>query len=382
MTEASPLARYETMLHGLAQKGRLRSLSPRAGLDFSSNDYLGLATSKRLADAVAAALARGTPVGAGGSRLLRGNSPEHEELEAAAAAFFHAERALFFGGGYVANFAILTTLPQKGDLLILDELVHASAHEGAKAGRAQVVEAAHNDPGAIEDAIRGWRASGGVGRVWIAVESLYSMDGDRAMLDDLAALADRHDALLFIDEAHATGVYGPDGRGLAAAFEGRDNVVVLHTCGKALGGSGAIVTLPKVLCDFLVNRCRPFIYATAPSPLMAVAALEALAILRDEPERRQRLEGLVAFAGRELTARCGVTPSGSQIMPVVIGENGRTMALAAALQARGFDVRGVRPPTVPEGTARLRLSLTLNVDETAIAGLLDALAEQLPSLAA
>ncbi|MGH6854853.1 MAG: 8-amino-7-oxononanoate synthase [Aestuariivirga sp.] len=379
---ASPIARYDATLRGLARKGRLRTLSPRAGLDFASNDYLGLAASKRMAGAVAAALARGTPVGASGSRLLRGNSPEHEELEAVAAAFFHAERTLFFGGGYVANFAVLTTLPQRGDLLILDELIHASAHEGARAGRAQVVKVRHNDTDAVETAIRDWRATGGIGCIWIAVESLYSMDGDRAPLDDLMKLANCHDAFLFIDEAHATGVYGPDGRGLAAGFEGRDNVVVLHTCGKALGASGALVTAPKVLCEFLINRCRPFIYATAPSPLMAAAALEALAILRDEPGRREALARLVAFAGREVPARCGVTPSGSQILPVVIGGNARTMALATALQARGFDVRGVRPPTVPEGTARLRISLTLNVDETAVSNMLDALAEEQRSLSA
>jgi 8-amino-7-oxononanoate synthase len=311
-----PLERYEASLQGLAGNNRLRRLSPRTGLDFASNDYIGLATSKRLVDAVAAALANGTPVGAAGSRLLRGNAPEHEALEAAAAEFFGAERALFFGGGYVANFAVLTTLPQKGDLVVLDELIHASAHEGARAGRAQVVKAAHNDAGAVESAIREWRAAGGAGRVWIVVESLYSMDGDRAPLDDLVAIADRHDAFLFIDEAHATGVYGPEGRGLAHTFEGRDNIVVLHTCGKALGGSGALVTAPAALVEFLVNRCRPFIFATAPSPLMAVAAKEALAILRDEPERRDRLAHLVALAGTKAAARCEVTPSGSQILPM------------------------------------------------------------------
>ncbi|TIU04761.1 MAG: aminotransferase class I/II-fold pyridoxal phosphate-dependent enzyme, partial [Mesorhizobium sp.] len=182
MNEA-PFARYEATLQGLARKDRLRRLAPRAGLDFSSNDYLGLAGCRRLGDAVVAAIARGTPVGATGSRLLRGNAPEHEQLEAHAAAFFGAERALFFGGGYIANFAILTTLPQKGDLLILDELAHASMHEGARAGRAEFVLAAHNDVDAVEDAIARWRAEGGMGRVWIAVESLYSMGGDCAPLE-------------------------------------------------------------------------------------------------------------------------------------------------------------------------------------------------------
>ncbi|MDX8535274.1 8-amino-7-oxononanoate synthase [Mesorhizobium sp. VK25A] len=371
------LARYEATLQGLARKDRLRRLAPRAGLDFSSNDYLGLAACKRLGDAVAAAIARGTPVGATGSRLLRGNAPEHEELEAHAAAFFGAERALFFGGGYIANFAILTALPQKGDLLVLDELAHASMHEGARAGRAEFVLAAHNDVDAVEDQIARWRAEGGMGRVWIAVESLYSMGGDCAPLESLVALTDRHEAFIIVDEAHATGVWGPDGRGLAVAFEGRDNILALHTCGKALGASGALVTGPRTLCDYLVNRSRPFIYATAPSPLMAVAARKALAMLADEPMRRIQLHERIALAGRQLAERCGIKPSGTQIQPVVIGDNRRTMAVAAALQARGFDIRGIRPPTVPEGTSRLRISLTLNVDKAAISAMTDALVEAL-----
>jgi 8-amino-7-oxononanoate synthase len=313
---------------------------------------------------------------------LRGNAPEHEALEARAAAFFRAERALFFGSGYVANFALLATLPQSGDLLVLDALVHASAHEGARAGRAQFTKAAHNDAGAFEEAVRAWRDGGGRGRAWLAVESLYSMDGDRAPLDELVAVAERHDAMLLIDEAHATGVYGPDGRGLAASLEGRDNVMALHTCGKALGGAGALVSGPRVLCEFMLNRCRPFIYATAPSPLMAVAALEALEILEEEPERRQRLAHLISVAGRAALASGAAAPTGSQILPVLVGEDRAAVALAAGLQRRGFDVRAVRPPTVPAGTARLRISITLNVEEQAVGALFAALAEERGVLAA
>ena len=382
MSEAARLGRYEAMLRGLDRRQSLRRLSGRAGVDFASNDYLGLAGSARLREAVAAALADGVPVGATGSRLLRGNDPAHAALEEEAARFFGSEAALFFSGGYMANLAVIGTLPQKGDLLLMDELIHASAHEGARAGKAEPVLFAHNDVGAAEDAIRAFRTAGGTGKVWIAAESLYSMDGDRAPLADLLALADAHDGFLLVDEAHATGVYGPDGRGLSAAFEGRENVVVLHTCGKAMGGSGALVTLPQVLADIIVNRCRPFIFATAPSPLMAVAAREALAIMRDEPERRERLAALVAHAGRRLEATCGLAPSGSQILPVIVGDNGRAMALARLIQAAGYDVRGVRPPTVPQGTARLRISLTLNADLAAVDGLMDVLGAALAEKAA
>ncbi|WP_088344320.1 MULTISPECIES: 8-amino-7-oxononanoate synthase [Rhodomicrobium] len=373
---------YEDALAALEQRGRKRALAPRRGLDFASNDYLALSEAPEMRRALHEALERGVAVGAGASRLLRGNHPEHEALEAEAAAFFGAERALFLGGGYVANFALLSTLPQRGDLLVYDALIHASSHEGMRAGRAEHIAAAHNDAGAIEDAIAGWRTAGNKGRVWIAVESLYSMDGDRAPLADIIAIADRHDGILLIDEAHATGVFGPEGRGLGADYEGRENVISVHTCGKALGASGALICAPAVLCDFLVNRCRAFIYATAPSPLMAVAVGTALSLLRSQPERRARLHGLIEMANRRLEAECGVPGSGSQILPVIIGPDAETMALAARLQARGLDIRGIRPPTVPEGTARLRIALTLNVNEAQTAAMLDALAEEMRGLAA
>lgn len=357
-------------LNDLAARARLRHLQPRIGMDFSSNDYLGLASSPRLRAAVAAALARDVPVGSGGSRLLRGNDAEHEALETEAAAFFGSETALFFSSGYTANAALLSTLPQRGDLVVYDDLIHASAHEGMRLGRAACVGAMHNDADAFDDAITRWRRDGGTGRPWIAVESLYSMDGDAAPLNALLAVAERHEAMLLIDEAHATGVFGDNGRGFAAALEGRENIVSLHTCGKAMGCEGALVCGPRIVRDFLVNRGRGFIFSTAPSPLMASAVRESLRILADEPERRARLMALVAFAERAL-APCGISPAGSQILPLVIGEDAAAMALAAGVQAAGFDVRGIRPPTVPAGTARLRISITLNVDEAGIAALAD-----------
>lgn len=358
----------------LDSAARLRRLQPRTGLDFSSNDYLGLARAQRLRGAVAAALARGVSIGSGGSRLLRGNDPEHEALEAEAAAFFGSEAALFFSSGYAANAALLSTLPQRGDLIVHDALIHASAHEGMRLARAESVATPHNDATAVDQAIADWRRRGGTGRAWIAVESLYSMDGDRAPLADLAAVAARHAAMLLIDEAHATGVFGRGGRGLAADLEGAENVITLRTCGKALGCEGALLCGPRTMRDFLVNRGRAFIFSTAPSPLMASAVRESLRILADEPERRDRLSALTAFAERTL-APCGVTPTGSQILPLVIGEDAPTMRLAAALQAAGFDIRGIRPPTVPPGTARLRVSLTLNVGEAEIAALAETLLE-------
>lgn len=373
----SHYAKHLDDLAALEAAARRRRLVPRTGLDFSSNDYLGLSRDPALGAAIADAMARGVPTGSGGSRLLRGNDPEHEALETEAAAFFGAESALWFSTGYAANSAIISTLPQRGDLVVYDELIHASVHEGLRLTRADTREAPHNDVGAMQDAIAAWRSAGGKGRVWIAVESLYSMDGDRAPLADLAALAEAQEAVLIIDEAHATGVFGDAGRGLASALEGRENVITLHTCGKALGGEGALVCAPTVVTDFLVNRGRGFIFSTAPSPLMAAAVRAALRIIAEGDALRARLAGLIAHAERVLGPH-GALISGSQIMPVILGEDARTMRAAAAVQAAGFDVRGIRPPTVPAGTSRLRISLTLNVTQDDISALAAVLKQVLP----
>jgi 8-amino-7-oxononanoate synthase len=362
-------ANHERALDALKRRGRLRALEAAQGVDFTSNDYLGLAQSRALADAVSAAIARGVPVGAGGSRLLRGNHPEHEALEREAALFFGAETALFFGGGFVANTALLATLPARGDLIVYDELIHASAHDGMRLSKVEAAPARHNDAQSFEDAITYWRANGNGGQPWIVVESLYSMDGDRAPIDDLAAVAKRHDAMMIVDEAHATGVFGPDGRGFAAHLEGAENVITLHTCGKALGVTGALVLAPRTIRDFLVNRARAFIYATAPSPLIAAAVRVALDICRTEPERREELHRRIAFAA-SLLKTTRFQPSGSQIQPIIVGADAAALALASAMKARGYDIRAIRPPTVPEGTARLRLTITLNTDEAMLSKLI------------
>ncbi len=375
------LERYQKSLKNLERRNLRRRLSANQGIDFSSNDYLALSQANPIRDAVRRAVDRGVPTGAGASRLLRGNHEEIVALEAEAASFFGAQRALYVGGGYMANYALLTALPQRGDLVVYDALIHASSHDGMRAGKATCVEAAHNDLQGVEDAITTWRKGGNTGRAWILVESLYSMDGDQAPLSELMAIADRHEAFLLIDEAHATGVFGPEGRGLAAGFEGRDNVICLHTCGKALGAHGALICAPDVLCEYMVNRSRPFIYATAPSPLMAVAVRAALKILQDDPDRQENLQRLIAFANAALQERCAIPGSGSQIIPVVVGQDGRAMELAATLQAKDFDVRGIRPPTVPPGSARLRISLTLHVDEAQVASMIETLANELEKIA-
>jgi 8-amino-7-oxononanoate synthase len=354
------LSRYEHALEALNRRARLRALEGRAGIDFTSNDYLGLAESDALKAALIEALQRGVPVGAGGSRLLRGNHPEHEALEDEAKAFFGAESALFFGAGFAANAALISTLPQRGDLVLYDALVHASTHEGLGLTKATTEAFAHNDLMQLEEKLRAFRASNKEARCFIAIESLYSMDGDLAPLADIAKLAARYDAILFIDEAHSTGVQGPDGRGLSADLEGQANIISLHTCGKALGVSGALVLMPELLRRFMINRSRAFIYATAPSPLMAAGVRAALKICAKADDRRAALQERIGQLNGHLQ-KIGLPVTGTQIQPIVLGADRRALDMAQALASEGFDIRAIRPPTVPEGTARLRITLSANL---------------------
>ena len=364
-------------LDALAAKGRLRGLIPNRGVDFASNDYLGFASHPALAQAAQAALARGVPIGSGGSRLLRGNHPEHEALEAEAAAFFGGESALFLPTGFTANSALLATMPQRGDMIFHDRLIHASMHEGLRLTKAGHKRVAHNDVGAFADALAAWRNGGGMGTAWIVVESLYSMDGDCAPLAELSALASAQGAMLVVDEAHATGIFGPGGRGMVTALGARGpNVITLHTCGKALGVEGALLVGPAVMREYLVNCARGFIFSTAPSPLMAAVVRAALRLCEGADETRADLLARVDHA-RAALAPFGAQCHGSPILPLVLGGDVRTMAVASALQNRGLDVRGIRPPTVPEGTARLRIVITGHVGKPDITALATALGEVL-----
>jgi len=368
---------YRDQLAALEKSGRKRQLSVPAGQDFSSNDYLGLAHSPFLKQVAQTAIANGIAHGSGGSRLLGGNHPEHEALEAFAAAHYGAEASLFFGSGFAANCALFATLPQTGDLVLHDELVHASVHDGMKLGRACFQPFRHNDCHSLEQAIGKWRSSGGKGRIWIAVESLYSMDGDRAPLTDLARIADSHDAMLVVDEAHAVGVFGADGTGLAGALGKQDNILILRTCGKALGGEGGLLTMPNVLRDFFINRARPFIFSTAPSPLTAHLAHQAILHVADNPALQSGLADHVVLARSCFSGLNLAEGQDSQIFPVIIGDDRIAVTMATLLQEQGFDVRAIRPPTVPSGTARLRISLTLNVTADDIRNLAAALREAL-----
>lgn len=352
-------------LEALDARARLRGLGPRRGIDFTSNDYLGLSVHPALRERLERALAAGVPVGAGGSRLLSGNHPEHEALERAFARFMGGGRsALFFNSGYDANLALLSTLPTRHDAILLDALVHASLKEGARASFARKATFPHNDLAALARLLE--RHARQARDLFVVVESLYSMDGDFAPLPALDALAARYGAWLVVDEAHATGVFGPGGRGLLeAAGAGLAPRVSIHTGGKALGVAGAFVLAPETVTAYLVNRARPFLFSTALPPLLAAALETSLELVEWEPWRRERV---LALAARFRAALAGLRvwragAGSSQIVPVVIGDDGEAVRVAERLAAQGFDVRAVRPPTVPEGTARLRISLNARLGE-------------------
>ena len=355
----------------LKQTHRHRGLALPRGIDFTSNDYLGLSRYPALREAVVTALGETGLAGAGGSRLLRGHHEAHARLEETAAQFFGAGKTLFFGSGFLANFALFSTLAGRRDAVIFDEHIHASVKEGLHATPAARHRARHNDVTSFEAALLRARESG-ARRVFIAVESVYSMDGDLAPLAELDALARRHDAMLVVDEAHATGVFGAHGRGLGEGLQ-NENWISVHTCGKGLGLSGALVCAEGDVIDYLVNKARPFIYSTAPPPYLAAAVSRALELVDQEPWRRERLLKLARFAHDRL-GRPGAAPfAGSQIIPIILGSEGPALNVAGALQAGGFDVRAIRPPTVAEGTSRLRISIHADHTESEILALAAAL---------
>ena len=370
-------SQQQDQLGSLEATGRNRALMLPTGKEFSSNDYLGLARSPFLRNSATAALEKGIAHGSGGSRLLGGNHPEHQALETFAADHYGAESSLFFGSGYTANLAFFSAVPQNGDLVLHDELVHASVHDGMKLGRAFAQSFRHNDCQDLEDKIVEWRSAGGTGNIWIATESLFSMDGDRAPLVDLKTLANKYEAMLVIDEAHTVGVFGDRGVGLTGDCKIQHNLIVLRTCGKALGVEGAILTMPALLRDFMINRARAFIFSTAPSPLTAHLVDQAIRHVANTPGLQSELAGHIAMAKQCLGGLYPADSGNSQIFPILLGEDRLAVSIAQSLQSQGYDVRAIRPPTVPAGTARLRIALSLNVSREDIGNLGDALRQSM-----
>lgn len=364
-----PMSRFAEQLVSLKSQNRLRGLTLPNGIDFSSNDYLGMREHPALKQAAVEAVQSGVELGSGGSRLLRGHHGEHANLESYAAEYFGSEKSLYFATGFQANLAVLQALTGRHDVILYDEYVHASAREGIRASDAKSFKFNHNDLDHLNDILhnlnKGRKAEGAL---WVVVESLYSMDGDYAPLEEIKKLADAYDAYIIIDEAH----------GLAERVEGKqpENIIIIHTCGKVMGVAGALVCASAEIIDFMINTARGFIYSTAPPPLQAYLVQKSLEILggKEGDDRRAQLRGLVQHMGAE-----------SYIVPILIGDDGEAVRIASAMQERGYDIRAIRPPTVPKGTARLRLSLNILHNQKALDQMLlelDALRAGLPEIKA
>lgn len=381
---ANPLSWLDAALASLQQEHLRRRLATREGpqtatlrldgrelVNFGSNDYLGLAADPRLSAAVADALAQ-EGWGSGASPLITGHGTLHQQLERRLAEFEETEAALVFSSGFAANTGTIAALVGAGDVVYCDRKNHASLFDGCRLSRADVRVFPHRDVERLRILLD---QSSRYRRRLIVTDSLFSMDGDVAPLADLANLADQYDAMLLVDEAHATGVFGRHGRGMAeqCGLERRISVR-MGTLSKALGCVGGFVVGSQSLIDWLLNRARPYVFSTAGPAAMAAAALAALDIVRDEPDRRTRLLARAELLRAELTAQgWNVGTSAGQIVPLRVGDAQRAVHLSQELRERGLFVPAIRPPTVPEGEACLRISLTAAHSEQMIADLLTAL---------
>jgi 8-amino-7-oxononanoate synthase len=369
--------RLREQLALLEKAGLLRSMRPPAGIELSSNDYLGLSAHPLLLQSMAEAIA-GEGCGSTGSRLLTGARDSFAELECRFAAFKGAERALYFSSGYLANLAVLTTLPEAGDVIFSDERNHASLIDGSRLSRARRVIFPHGDPSALAYLLAGETTGA---QKFVVTESLFSMDGDIAPLAAYAALCREHQAALIVDEAHAVGIYGDRGSGLLE-MTGTEPLVSVDTAGKALGVCGAFVSGPAWVIDSLIQQARPFMFSTAPPPSVASALQASLTVIETEPWLRHQLLTRSAYLRRRLQETGIMVPDAvSQIIPVIIGENDTSLRVAESLQREGFDVRAIRPPSVPPGTARLRLSVHAGLTEAVLDRFVAALAGALEDTA-
>jgi 8-amino-7-oxononanoate synthase len=369
VNERMAARRIQSDLAGLALQGQLRHLTPPDGIDLNSNDYLGLATDPRMKMAILEAVETMPRAASTGSRLLSGHDQAWTGLETEFARWVGMEAALYFTSGYAANMGLLSAILREDDVVFSDSSNHASIIDGIRLAKCRRVIFPHLDLNTLEKELHRNISAGGI-RV-IVVESIFSMDGDRAPLHELIALAERHGAELIVDEAHAIGVHGPGGRGCVAesGLNGRV-LAAVHTCGKALAAAGAFVCGSKNLRDFLINRARTFVFSTALPPYFAAHVAASMRFAAAAEGERAHIAEIAAFLRNELKRNgFDIARTDSHIVPVILGANDTAMNFAAQLRTRGFGVRAIRPPTVPAGSARLRLSLTAKLTQEMLAEL-------------
>jgi 8-amino-7-oxononanoate synthase len=370
---SSFLKEVRARIEAIQADGLHRKLALPEGIDFSSNDYLGLSRHPRLREAVCRA-AEGEDLFAPASRLLRGHTRGHQALEERLARFKGTESALLFSSGYQANLGLLAALIRSDDTVLSDEHNHASIVDGLRSSGCRLVRYPHLEAPALEAALKDRPARG---RVFLVTESLFSMDGDVAPLDAYARLAEAHGAVLIVDDAHATGVYGRRRSGLTEHFGvEKKAMAIVSTLGKALGVFGAFVAGPAVVIEYLINKARPFIFTTALPPILLAAVGASLDVLQEEPWRAERAVTLASRLRSTLRGQgLDCLQSEGPIVPVLLRESSTALRVAEAVRRRGYDVRAVRPPAVPPRTARIRVSVHADRSEEEVDGLASAIAE-------
>lgn len=344
---------YRQLRHVEGEQGPTISLDGQEVLNLSSNNYLGLANHPAIRAAAKEAIDR-YACGSGASRLISGNMTLHLELEESIAKLKGAEAALVFNSGFQANVGLLSTLVGEGDVIFSDALNHASIIDGCRLSRAEALIYPHCDLDRLESDLRKTQKNS---KKLIVTETVFSMDGDIAPVREIADLAARHGAVVMVDEAHATGVFGPNGGGIVEEMGLAGQVLIqMGTLGKALGGFGAYVAGSRNLRDLLINRCRSFIFTTSLPPVVIAMAIAAIDIIKKEPQRRRALRDNSKTL-REGLERMGFSlgRSGSQILPLMVGDSAKCMILAERLLQNGVFAQGIRPPSVPPGTSRLRI---------------------------
>jgi 8-amino-7-oxononanoate synthase len=369
----SLLAELQVGLRELESRSQRRTLVEITGVNLCSNDYLGLADNPALKQSVIEAVVKATRIGGTGSRLLSGYSAVWNELEEEFAAFAGSEAALYFDSGYAANMGLLSSLAGKNDVILSDVLNHASIIDGIRLSGARKIIYPHRDLNALESSLKENQSTRG--RKLIVTETVFSMDGDVAPVNEIVALAEKCGASVIVDEAHATAAHGPGGRGIAAQFlSGGRVLAAMHTCGKALASAGALVCGSSVLREHLINHARTFIFSTAMPPFMAeqIRAALRLAAAMDN-ERAELLSRSRDFAKSLQHDGWETLGTTTQIVPAVIGANDAAVAAAEFLRRAGFAVRAIRPPTVPQGSARLRFSVTHKISSAELEKLAAAL---------
>ncbi|MCA2999310.1 MAG: 8-amino-7-oxononanoate synthase [Rhodocyclaceae bacterium] len=345
-------------------------------LSFASNDYLGLANHPQVVEATTRALKK-YGLGAGASHMVTGHMAPHEELEERLAKHVGMPRALLFGSGYAANLGIMSALAGRGDVIFADKLNHACLNDGAQLSRATVTRYPHNDVAKLRTLLAQWRESGCISgssvrngaRIVIATDAVFSMDGDVAPVPELLELAEEYDAMLVLDDAHGFGVLGYRGRGVLEHFNmigtgkkpANDRIVYMATLGKAIGGYGAFVAGNEDMVDWIMQSARTYLFSTATPPAIAAGCIAALNIMAEDHQRRRHLRMLIDFFSDSLKLQFARMPfSQTAIQPIIIGNNTTTLQFAELLRERHFLVPAIRPPTVPQGTSRLRVSLSSN----------------------